>query len=105
MKLQFSLATMLLCMTVLAVDSAFCMRLKAFHMISVSEQYVGTATKKIITVVSQSPQTEPPTIAEIILRFAWSVPLSIAATLSALWFIRRLCIHAKATRIHAHTDD
>ena len=66
MKLQFSLATLLVCMTVLAVDLAACKAIK------VQESYTDY---------------REPTGLEIAQRFAWTAPLPLAATYC---LIRRL---------------
>jgi hypothetical protein len=66
MKLQFSLATLLVCMTVLAADLAAC---------------------KAIKVAVTYTECREPTGLEVAQRFAWSAPLPLAATYC---LIRRL---------------
>jgi len=88
MKLQFSLRTLLICVTVLAVDSALCMRLDEVRTGLRCETTYTANT--ISTAMREVRVPRPPTTSEIAIRFAWSAPLSIAATLSALWLVRRL---------------
>ena len=78
MKLQFSLATLLVCMTVLAVVTAIC----AMKPIVVVED-------KPISAVAE-PIQRPPSLSETAGRMAAWGPLSMAVTLAALWAIRRL---------------
>ena len=75
MKLQFSLATLMVCLTVLAVVCALAAT------IPVSEDHGVTHVEYF---------EGPPSLAEMAQRFAtWGLP-SIATTLATLWAIRRL---------------
>jgi hypothetical protein len=82
MKLQFSLATLLVCVTVLAVVCAM--------------KPIVVVEDKPISAVAE-PTQRPPFPSEIAGRMAAWRPLSIAITLGGLWIIRRL----KSRR---HTD-
>jgi hypothetical protein len=77
MKLQFSLATLLVCMTVLAVVAAVAAKMPVQASGLEISWYDGTYDR-------------PPNAAELASRLAWSWPLAIAATLGVLWTIRRL---------------
>jgi hypothetical protein len=88
MKLQFSLATLLVCTTVLAVVCA------AAVSVPVHETEIRPVLH-LYLVPGPHPTDmiethRPPTASEIATRLAWAGPLSIAATLVALLFIRRL---------------
>ena len=111
MKLQFSLATLLVCVTVLAVVCAFAIRRPVIDLRTnnYDKPFLGDplgdplgyplpADAKIIS-ISKSHFTfeRPPNVSEIALRFVtWGIP-AIAATLGVLWIVRRL----KSRR---HTD-
>jgi hypothetical protein len=87
MKLQFSLATLLVCMTVLAVVAAICALVKVHQDAVIDENHVGqTATFDEV-----SPEIiRLPNGTEFASRiFLWG-PISVAVPLTALWTIRRL---------------
>ena len=77
MKLQFSLATLLVCVTVLAVVAAVAAKVPVQASGLEISWYDGTYDR-------------PPNAAELASRLAWSWPLALAATLGVLWAIRRL---------------
>jgi hypothetical protein len=99
MKLQFSLATLLICMSVLAVVVAVGMKVPVqdievswvqkpyplpagdIHKVQHSKNNMWEVTAGI---------KRSPNAAELAVRLAWSWPLAIAATLGVLWAIRRL---------------
>jgi hypothetical protein len=86
MKLQFSLATLLVCMTVLAVVCTLAMNIQ-IHEQRTAMWWSGSIMRSPPSdwEVSRSPNT-----GEIIWRLAWAAPLSLVATLGVLWAIRRL---------------
>jgi hypothetical protein len=81
MKLQFSLATLLVCMTVLAVVCAACALVPVYFCIDSTRGFGKQYTTSI---------SFPPTLLTFAQRLAWSVPLALAATFGVLWAIRRL---------------
>ena len=84
MKLQFSLATLLVCMTVLAVVCCMCAKMQVHLDVDTVETINGK------TYPLRYTDNRPPTENEFVLRLMWAAPLSIAATLGTLWAIRRL---------------
>ncbi len=85
MKLpRFSLATLLVCVTVLAVVCAAAIEIPVRQI--VFKEFVGPAGVGR----AEHVRYDPPTARDFALRLAWAGPLSIAAALTALWFIRRL---------------
>ncbi len=80
MKLQFSLATLLVCVTVLAVTFAICKQVPVF----IKDPFGPPLTN------TDYSQYFPPSMETIAWRFAWAGPLAIAGTLAVLWAIRRL---------------
>jgi len=86
MKLQFSLATMLVCVTMLAGDLALATA------IPVKETIFICFTPDANPRPGDDKQTysRPPTDGEIVSRLLIVLPLSIAPPLCALWLIRRL---------------
>jgi len=82
MKLQFSLATLLVCTTVLAVVCAIAMR------IGVYEADLSKAVRLSPTVSRYPYLYRPPNATEIATRLAWSAPLAILLTLGVPWAIR-----------------
>jgi hypothetical protein len=90
MKLQFSLATLLVCMTVLAVVIAIAVAMPVYQVESsydASEMRGGTPVLVRRTIAYE---VRKPTAEDIILRLMWAAPSSIAATLGVRWAIRRL---------------
>jgi hypothetical protein len=88
MKLQFSLARLLVCVTVLAVVGAFSVRCRvvaeSIDMRLPASTYSLDVSKSSITFL------RPPASAEVALRFVyWGIP-AVACTLGGLWAIRRL---------------
>lgn len=102
MKLQFSLVTLLVCMTVLAVVAAFCKALPVkvpahTENIAITSEISRQLTQRGIraaygqTVPALYPaESHPVKVNEFAWRLAWAAPLSIAGTLAVLWLIRRL---------------
>ncbi len=84
MKLQFSLATLLVCMTALAVASYLSVRLEVLE----TMHFISSDTS--VYEGHWEPIYRKPMAREIAWRMAWAGPLAIAATLSLLWAIRRL---------------
>ena len=80
MKLQFSLATLLICMTVLAVVCAISIKIPAINMVIDPDPFSSGFV----------PFSRPPTLSEIAIRLAVWGPTTIAATLGVLWTFRRL---------------
>ena len=98
MKLQFSLATLLVCMTVLAVVAAISARMPVWELLAEwlnPPRFAPGGT--VYQAINRSYWERPPHGAEIVLRLAIWGPVAIAATLGVLWTIRRL----KSRR---HTD-
>jgi hypothetical protein len=90
MKLQFSLATLLVCMTVLAVVCAAAVSMPVREPLLHWDQL--DAGTKIISTDPPGPSIieRPPNFADTAIRLAiWGAP-AIATTLSALWAIRLL---------------
>ena len=92
MKPQFSLATLLVCMTVLTVVAAASMRVPVYE--KTQELIPGLGLPSNPTSIHQSIvivyDKHPATGIDIGLRMAIWGPLAIAATLGVLWTIRRL---------------
>jgi hypothetical protein len=94
MKLQFSLATLLVCTAIVAVACMICVNV-AVHDVEITRRNIvltmldraGTQIPYFIDDIIEF--TRPPTTKELALRLAWVAPLSIAATLVALWAVRR----------------
>ena len=83
MRFQFSLATLLVCMTVLAVVAAISTAMpvhQIVHSYATDEWSMGLTGEF----------DRQPFVSEITFRLAWAGPLALAATLAALWSIRRL---------------
>jgi hypothetical protein len=78
MKLQFSLATLLICMTVLAVVAAIGTAFQVHY------RTLGMMTGFIYE------WSGPPSASELVWRIILWGPVAIAATLGVLWAIRRL---------------
>jgi hypothetical protein len=76
MKLQFSLATLLVCLTVFSVVAGICASRP------VDQFAVGT-------IMDQEPMRTP-NVREVFWRMAYWEPPILAATLGVLWTIRRL---------------
>jgi hypothetical protein len=96
MKLQFSLATLLVCVTVLAVVCGVSINLPVYtHRTRMTTTvFYKDGKPDYGNQINSAPETVteslPPTGPEIVRRIAWAGPLSIAATLAVLWSIRRL---------------
>jgi hypothetical protein len=92
MKLQFSLATLLVCMTVLAVVCAIAisMPVRETTKIEFTTQRTTPEGKPVIELSERISESHSPTAENI----AWRVGLwgtsAVAATLGVLWAIRRL---------------
>ncbi len=87
MKLQFSLATLLVCMTVLAVVLALCTTIMVpppkFETV-----IFESGRSKTVPVVGLSPHR--PNFSEVCQRAAWAAPLSLIVTAITILAIRRL---------------
>jgi ABC-type Fe3+ transport system permease subunit len=83
MKLQFSLATLLVCVTVLAVVTAISTTIPV-------HQIVHTYATDEWSMQLSGEFDRQPFVSEITFRVAWGGPLAVAATLAILWAIRRL---------------
>jgi hypothetical protein len=81
MKLQFSLATLLVCMTVLAVVCASAAMIPVHVQTAVS----WNGNWPHVDQINHSPNPS-----EVARRLAIGSPLALAATLAILWAIRRL---------------
>jgi hypothetical protein len=93
MKLQFSLATLLICMTVLAVVCAVAAILPVYEE-TLGEPVVTAETlpdgAEHITEIQDYSESHRPTVTNIAMRVAlWGTP-TLAATLAALGLARRL---------------
>ena len=99
MKLPFSLATLLVCVTVLAVVCAFAVTSPVYEkangrMLPPGFESGGTTMDNFVEI---SFWRRPPNNAEIARRFVlWGTP-AIAVTLALLWAIRRL-------KLRRHTE-
>jgi hypothetical protein len=83
MKLRFSLATLLICVTVLAIVAAICAQVP----VTEPPRLVwGLFSGDMILADS----ARPPTIGEIVLRLGLWGPVSVAAVLFVLWRVRHL---------------
>jgi hypothetical protein len=96
MKPQFSLATLLVCLTMLGVVCAISIGLPVFTSHTTSSTTVFYKNGKpdyqnqIAGASKTITESRPPTDQEIVKRMAWAGPLAIIATLGALWAIRRV---------------
>jgi hypothetical protein len=85
MRFQFSLATLLVCMTVLGAVAGACLmidvRLVKHHLAMTP----GGSEVEHFELIRSKPNA-----GQAALRMAWSEPLAIAATLAVLWAIRHL---------------
>jgi hypothetical protein len=86
MKLQFSLATLLVCVTVLAVVCAVAVGIPVSEIVQEYPKWYSSSPIKPYNVA----HPRPPTTSEIASRLALWGPPALAATLGALWVIRRL---------------
>ena len=86
MRFQFSLATLLVCMTVLAVVSAIC------AMVQIPKTTITKVEKTAFAEWQETSVVDSrrPNPVEIGQRLAWADPPAIAATLGVLWTVRRL---------------
>jgi uncharacterized membrane protein len=94
LKLQFSLATLLVCVTVMAVVCGVCLQIPVMkpHHFTIAGQPMYLLTD------SGEYANQPPTTSEIVQRLAIWVPTSIAATLAVQWSIGRLNLAATQSR-------
>jgi hypothetical protein len=95
MKLQFSLATLLVCVSVLAVACMICANkpvhdVETWHRSFMATKMDLSGTQIPVSIDDTIEYTRKPTINELALRLAWVAPLSIATTLGTLLAIRRL---------------
>ena len=84
MRFQFSLATLLVCLTVLEVVCA------ASVAIPIDEIVQGPVYLIPKPVYESTEITRTPTVVEIVRRIAVWGPLTVAGTLGVLWTVRRL---------------
>jgi hypothetical protein len=94
MRFQFSLATLLVCMTELGVVGAVAIRMRVVvvEVLHSTPTYIPPGRPVSITPVKTTFTTRerPPTSTEVAVRFAtWGTP-AIVATLAVLWAIRHL---------------
>jgi hypothetical protein len=99
MKLQFSLATLLVCMTVLAVVCAGAASIRVREPLTSWDQLAIRGARDdpngwLKQVPRPLPQgqtfTRPPNLEDIVIRMTKWAPAATIATLTALWSIRRL---------------
>src|SRR5262249_30243724 len=92
MKLQFSLATLLVCITVQAVVAAICAQIRVTDTSEIIRQLrlAPSGTRFTQFDVPIELVRRPPTIGEIALRLGFWGPVSAVATLSVVWIVRRL---------------
>jgi hypothetical protein len=84
MKLQFSLATIFVCVAVMAVVLTYCVSKPVVE----PAPYSDSPFDKGIFNLYDSARN--PTLGEVLLRFCCYAPPSLAATLAIFWGIRRL---------------
>jgi hypothetical protein len=84
MRFQFSLATLLICTTVLAVVSAWCVQLP------VREERIIEIASHLFPEPIHVVRSRRPTAQEIARRLAIWGPISVVGTLAGLWIVRRL---------------
>ena len=89
MKLQFSLATLLVCMTVLAVVCALCIVIPV-HELSPATGWDVAGGKMTNATMSIDETSFRPTASEVQWRLAIWGPLAIVATLAGFWIVHRL---------------
>jgi len=94
MKPQFSLATLLVCITVLVVVAAMCSQIPTTERLSEIKPPQISASTILLPEPGGNPFepvyiSRPPTIGEIALRMSLWGPVSIAVTLAVLWTVRR----------------
>jgi hypothetical protein len=84
MKLQFSLATLLVCMTVVAVVCVVCATVPVRQSVGGTYMIAGLIHTDI------SEWDDSPEVSDVLRRFSIWGPISGAVTLFTLWLIRRL---------------
>jgi hypothetical protein len=92
MKLQFSLATLLVCMTVLAVACAVAVSVPVYEksFVRISGSYPNFGGGSATAFETVDTDRHPPTAKPVVRRLSWSAPLALTVTLGVLWIIRRL---------------
>ena len=83
MKLQFSLATLLVCMTIAAILICACVRWPVTDIDNL--RLDSWQSGKPYPIISRTP-----TVSEVAMRLAWTVPPAIATTIAVMWLFRRL---------------
>jgi hypothetical protein len=90
MKLEFSLATLLVLVAAIAIATAISVKAQVdtgrirFYWNTVATD-AGPETSREVIRVGRDPST-----AEIVWRLTWAWPLSVAITLVLLWIVRQL---------------
>jgi hypothetical protein len=87
MKPQFSLATLLVITTVLAIVAALC---AAISVQSAPLTGIGLDSSNAGLIGTFILDPHAPDLRELAMRMLWSGPLAMFMSLSALWIIRRL---------------
>src|SRR5262245_35888317 len=97
MRFQFSLATLLVCITVLAVVSAVCVKVRVADptYLIVAGERVYIPPGKLLAAGEASILYRSPTAPEIAWRLALCGPASVAATLGVLCIGRRVLARFK----------
>jgi hypothetical protein len=85
MKLQFSLATLLVCVTVLGAVAGACLMIDVRLVKQHLAMTPGGSEVEYFELIRSKPNAW-----QAALRMAWSGPLALASTLVVLWLIRRL---------------
>jgi hypothetical protein len=98
--MRFSLSTLLLCVTILAVDTAACSRLPIAECRVLIVEEIDRTTQVASSSEIHDPTGEyrKPSIAESAMRLAWSGPIAIAATLTAIWVVKTSRSRQKSRR-------
>jgi hypothetical protein len=98
MKFRFSLSTLLICLTVLAVVCIACAKIDV-----VERGYPPNSLRGRFRVSNKTTATfvRKPTTAEAAWRMAWSGPVAVSATVASLWLIRRI----RARRIYGQIQE
>ena len=85
MKLQFSLATLLVCTALIAVATTASLRVPVSRIISQHEDSAKPAIIRSIVYEIQAPGA-----VDVAWRLAWSIPSAILLATTLSWTIRRL---------------
>jgi hypothetical protein len=89
--MRFNLFTVFVCMTTLAVVTAFCVKIPVKEYETRVSTFFVSGMKAPATKTYQSVASRhKPSIVEFGVRVAWAWPLTVAATLALIWTTRRL---------------